>query len=81
MTPRDECSEMIQAIIARLEAPRREAEAAYQAAERAKVDAYNKANPHNPCDGVIDGAMALGGALVVGAFWLLVILALAAVAF
>jgi hypothetical protein len=49
---------------------------AYQARERAKVDAYNKANPHNPCDALIDGAMGLGGALVVGAFLVLVVLAL-----
>ena len=49
---------------------------AYQARERAKVDAYNKANPHNPCDALIDGAMGLGGALVVGAFLVLVVVAL-----
>jgi hypothetical protein len=53
----------------------------YRARERAKVDAYDRANPHNPCDAVVDGALALGGAVVVGAFWLLVVAALITIVF
>jgi hypothetical protein len=73
-----------QAISRRLEdeayAPKRAAHEALMAAHKAAFEAHERAN-HNPCDAVVDGAMVLGGLIVVGAFCLLVVVALAAVAF